>query len=62
VRVYLTHCRAMQSHAKGPPISPDARLMETCAQINPWLRVDGVEGMIHASRFDSCTDRETMDA
>ena len=28
-RAYLTHCRAMQSHANGPPISPDARLMET---------------------------------
>ena len=25
-RAYLTHCRAMQSHAKGPPISPDMRL------------------------------------
>ena len=28
-RAYLTHCRAMQSHANGPPDSADARLMET---------------------------------
>jgi len=39
-RAYLTHCRAMQSHAKGPPISPDMRLMETCVQIKH--HVDGV--------------------
>ena len=49
-RAYLTHCRAMQSHAKGPPISPDMRLMETMdasvvvggGVYAPWISVISV--------------------
>ena len=46
----------MQSHAKGPPISPDMRLMETCVQIKH--HVDGAG----RPKFDFHTGNETMDA
>ena len=49
-RAYLTHCRAMQSHAKGPPISPDMRLRRSMSRLVPSVDMD----LLHADIAECC--------